>query len=82
MIASQTADIIGFIGALTILGGFGYQTLRNAAPNPVSNGLNFVGASLLALSLIVNYNLPALALELAWAAIALIGLVRTLVSRR
>ena len=82
MIDSHTADIIGFIGAIIILGGFGYQTLRNAAPNLVSNGLNFLGASLLALSLIVNYNLPALALEFAWAVIALTGLVRSLAIRR
>jgi len=30
----------------------------------------------------VNYNLPALALELAWAVIALLGLVRILSFRR
>ena len=82
MISSATADIIGFVGALTILSGFAYQTLRNAAPDLLSNGLNFLGASLLATSLMVNYNLPALALELAWAVIAFLGLVRTLSLRR
>jgi hypothetical protein len=82
MIDSHSADLIGFVGAIVILAGFAYQTLRNAAPNLVSNGLNFLGASLLALSLVVNYNLPALALELAWAAIALIGLVRIVARRR
>lgn len=78
MIAPATADIIGFVGAATILSGFAYQTLRNAAPDLLSNALNFIGASLLALSLMVNYNLPALALECAWAVIAFIGLVRSL----
>jgi hypothetical protein len=82
MIDSHAADLVGFVGAVIVLAGFGYQTVRNSAPNLVSNGLNFLGASLLALSLIVNYNLPALVLELAWAAIALIGLGRLLVSRR
>uniref|UniRef100_UPI0035CBD853 CBU_0592 family membrane protein n=1 Tax=uncultured Sphingomonas sp. TaxID=158754 RepID=UPI0035CBD853 len=82
MIAPHTADAIGFVGALIVLGGFGYQTLRKAAPDLWSNATNFVGASLLALSLAVNYNLPALTLEIAWAAIALIGLGRTLVTRR
>jgi len=82
VIDSYAADIIGFVGALTILAGFAYQTLRNAAPNLLSNGLNFLGASLLAISLMVNYNLPALALELAWAVIALLGLVRILSFRR
>jgi hypothetical protein len=82
MITSGTADMIGFVGAVTILSGFAYQTLRNAAPDRLSNALNFIGASLLALSLIVNYNLPALLLETAWAGIALFGLVRTVVARR
>lgn len=82
MITSRTADVVGFVGAVTILCGFGYQTLRNAAPNLLSNALNFGGAGLLALSLMVNYNLPALALELAWAGIALLGLVRSLATRR
>ncbi len=82
MITSGTADVIGFIGAVTILSGFAYQTLRNAAPDRLSNALNLTGASLLALSLIVNYNLPALLLETAWAGIAFFGLVRTVVARR
>ena len=82
MIDSHTADLIGFVGAIVILTGFAYQTLRNAAPSRLSNGVNLIGASLLALSLIVNYNLPALLLEIAWAGIAFFGLVRTVVIRR
>ncbi|WP_242137128.1 MULTISPECIES: hypothetical protein [unclassified Sphingomonas] len=78
---ASTADLIGFVGALTILSGYAYQTLRNAAPDLLSTLLNFAGASLLALSLTVNYNLPALALELAWAAIAAFGLVRMMMTR-
>ena len=82
MIDPQTADVIGSIGGITILGAYAWQTLRNAPPNAALNALNFAGASLLALSLIVNYNLPALALEVIWAAIALTGLVRRLGTRR
>ena len=74
--SAATADIVGFIGALTILAGFGYQTLRDARPDLLSTLLNFGGAMLLALSLTVNFNLPALTLEIAWAVIALVGLVR------
>jgi hypothetical protein len=78
---ASTADLIGFVGALTILIGYAHQTLRNAAPDLFSTLLNFLGASLLALSLSVNFNLPALCLELAWAAIAAFGLVRMTVAR-
>lgn len=72
----HAADIVGFVGAFTIFGGYAYQTLRNAAPDLVSTTLNLAGAAMLALSLMVNFNLPALLLELAWAAVAGFGLVR------
>lgn len=81
MTLSTVADVAGFAGAATILGGFAYQTLRNAAPDVTSNMLNLVGASLLALSLAINFNLPALCLEIAWAGIALFGLVRSRIVR-
>lgn len=73
---SWFADFLGFAGALTILAGYAYQTLRRTAPDLLSGSLNFAGAALLAMSLSVHYNLPALCLELAWAAIALVGLAR------
>ena len=76
MSASQIADVTGFVGALTILAAYAWQTLRNAAPDLASTCMNLIGASLLAFSLSINFNLPALLLELAWAAIALLGLVR------
>lgn len=74
--SAAAADLVGFLGALTILAGYAYQTLRDARPDLASTLLNFFGATLLAISLTVNFNLPALALEIAWAIIALVGLVR------
>lgn len=76
MISSALADVLGFLGALTILAGYAYQTLRQVPPDLLSGSLNFAGATLLGVSLTVHYNLPALCLEFAWAAIALAGLVR------
>jgi predicted exporter len=81
MSLDQIADIAGFVGALVILSGFGYQTLRNAKPDRLYHLANFVGAGLLAVSLTIHYNLPALCLEVAWATIALVGLLRSVVSR-
>lgn len=76
MISSALADVLGFVGAMTILAGYAYQTLRRSSPDLASGLLNFTGAALLATSLRVNYNLPALCLEVAWAVVAAIGLVR------
>ncbi len=70
------ANFAGFAGALIILTGFARQTLRQSAPDFPYHLANFLGASLLAFSLVINFNLPALLLELAWAGIALYGLIR------
>jgi hypothetical protein len=78
---SDLADVAGFLGAFIILGGFAWSTLRNAPPDLPYHLANFIGASLLAFSLSINFNLPALLLELAWAAIALFGLARWLARR-
>jgi hypothetical protein len=73
---SILGNILGFVGAIIILAGFAWGTLRNAAPDLAYHLSNFSGAALLAVSLTINFNLPALCLEVAWAAIALFGLVR------
>ena len=78
---SVAGNIIGFAGALIILAGFAWGTLRNAAPDLAYHLSNFFVAVLLAISLTINFNLPALCLEVAWAAIALFGLVRMMRAR-
>jgi hypothetical protein len=79
---SNLANVTGFLGAIIILCGFAWSTFRNAAPDLLYHLANFAGASLLAFSLTINFNLPALLLELAWASIALFGLVRTIRASR
>lgn len=76
MTLATLADGIGFVGAIIILAGFARNTWLNAAPDRLHHLANFSGAGLLALSLTINFNLPALCLELAWATIALAGLIR------
>ena len=76
MTAERWADVAGFVGSILILAAFARQTLQRRAPDRLHNLANFGGASLLAGSLFVNYNLPALLLEITWATIALAGAVR------
>ncbi len=47
----------------------------------LSLSANFVGASLILLSLMVDFNLSALLMEGSWALVSLAGLVRLLVIR-
>lgn len=82
MALSTLGNVLGFVGAVIILAGFAWGTLRNAAPDLTYHLSNLIGASLLAASLTINFNLPALCLEVAWAAIALFGLVRMMRARR
>lgn len=75
------ANLAGFAGSLIILAGFARQTLSNAPPDLVYHLANLIGASLLAWSLTVHFNLPALLLELAWATIAMFGTLRWVIKR-
>ncbi len=72
---SMLADVSGFAGSALILAAFAYVNVLKRAPNLLFNVLNFVGAGLLAVSLSINYNLPALLLECAWMAIAAYGML-------
>ena len=81
MTIDALANLAGFAGAIIILAGSGWNTSRNAAPDIVYHLCNLVGAGLLAFSLSVHFNLPALLLELAWAGIAAAGLVRMALRR-
>jgi hypothetical protein len=70
-------DIAGLIGVVLILAGYAAATLGSLHPKGwPSLAINFVGASLILLSLTRNFNLSAAIVEGAWALIALIGLIR------
>jgi hypothetical protein len=70
-------DIAGLIGVTLILAGYAAATAGRLHPKGApSLAVNFVGASLILLSLTRQFNLSAAIVEGAWALIALIGLVR------
>ncbi len=72
------ANIAGFAGSAIILAAFAYVNILKRAPDIFFNLGNFLGAALLAVSLSINYNLPALLLECAWMLIAVYGIVSSL----
>jgi hypothetical protein len=81
-ISSFAADLIGFAGSFCIVAAYAYSNLAKAMNMVLFNTLNFIGAALLTVSLMVNFNLPTLVLEIVWMAIALFGLTRALAARR
>jgi hypothetical protein len=70
-------DIAGLVGVALILAGYAAATMGGLHPKGApSLAINFLGASLILLSLTRKFNLSAAIVEAAWALIALFGLVR------
>jgi len=73
---------IGFAGMIMIVSAYAYLTAKDN-PNPfLLHGTNLLGATLLAISLMVHTNLPSLVLEAIWIAVALWGLSKAVLARR
>jgi hypothetical protein len=73
-----TADIIGICGSLIFIAAFAYTNMAKVMNKLWFNVANLVGAILLLTSLSIHFNLAAVILELAWAAIALAGIIGAL----
>ena len=80
-ISPFTADLIGFAGSACIIAAFAYSNLSAAMNLLLFNVLNFIGAALLTISLMVNFNLPTMVLEIIWMVIALLGIAKALRQR-
>lgn len=80
-ISSFTADLIGFAGSACIVGAFAYSNVTKQMNLLMFNLVNFIGAALLTVSLMVNFNLPTMVLEIVWMAIALFGITKALMAR-
>jgi hypothetical protein len=75
-------DLAGLLGALLILGAYAGVQLKRLDPHrSAALAANFAGAGLVMVSLVWKFNLAAFLLEAAWAAIALVGLVRLAAAR-
>jgi hypothetical protein len=77
------ADAAGLLGVLLVLIAYGGAALgRLEATGPLALVLNLIGASLILVSLIYDFNLSAFVMESLWALIALIGLGRLALRRK
>ena len=76
-------DIVGVVGVLLILAAYAAGIVGRLHPQQALSLLaNLIGASLILLSLSVDFNLSAALMEGAWALFALFGLARLLFVRR
>ncbi|SEM91509.1 hypothetical protein SAMN05192583_1505 [Sphingomonas gellani] len=75
-------DAVGLAGSAVILGTYALTIGgRLDARSGWALAGNFVGASLILASLWHDFNLSAVIVEAAWAAIALVGLIRLALRR-
>jgi energy-converting hydrogenase Eha subunit C len=82
VISAFAADFIGLVGSVIFIGAFIYANRAPVMDKLVFNALNLAGAAMLLISLYVHFNLAAVVLEVAWAAIALTGLITAIRQRR
>jgi hypothetical protein len=76
-------DFAGFAGVVLIVAAYlMLQLNRLSSTAPVYSLLNAVGAFLVMLSLLFDFNLAAFLMEAFWFLISLIGLLRPLVTKR
>lgn len=76
-------EYVGLLGvALCLLAYFGLQAGRLRGDGLVFQLTNIAGAAGIVVSLLYNFNLSAMAIELAWIAISIYGIVRSARLRR
>jgi hypothetical protein len=76
-------DVVGFIGVVLIIGAYLLLQLdKLPSSSPRYSLLNAAGALLIIVSLIFAFNLSAFIVEVFWFLISLIGVRRSVISRR
>ena len=76
------ANLVGLHGSVLYICAIAYANQAKQLNKLLFNAVNLLGAALLLASLTVHFNLAAFVLEVAWAAIALLGLIKAMIARR
>lgn len=83
MSAITLPDIIGIIGVCLILLAYSLLQLERIDPKSLRYSmLNGIGAVLILISLIYDFNLASFIIECAWLIISVFGIVKAFLSRR
>ncbi|WP_174296614.1 CBU_0592 family membrane protein [Sphingomonas bacterium] len=70
-------DAAGLLGVALLLAAYaGTVTGRVAATRPAALAVNLAGSLLILASLRGTFNLPSAVVEIAWASVAAVGLIR------
>lgn len=70
-------NLLGMVGVACVLGAYALlQAERLDQRDRVYSAINAVGAALILVSLVYDFNLPSAVVEVAWLIISIYGLVR------
>ncbi len=76
-------DLIGTVGVILIVGAYFLLTFRRISSSDLSYSIfNAVGAALIIISLVFEFNLPAFLMEFFWLLISIAGIAMSLRARR
>lgn len=76
-------DLVGFVGVALLIGAYAaLQTGQLKAEAPLYSAVNALAALLIGFSLVFSFNAASMVIEIFWFAISLVGLYRSLRSRR
>ena len=78
LLSPLAADVIGMIGSALMVVAYAYSNMVAKMNFLFFNLLNLVGSLLLIASLTVHFNMASMALEIVWALIAVLGLIKVL----
>ncbi|WP_413818504.1 CBU_0592 family membrane protein [Sphingobium sp.] len=82
VLSPLAANIVGLIGSAMMVVAYAYSNMAAKMNFLFFNLLNLVGSLLLIASLTVHFNIASMALEIVWAAIAVLGLIKVLRSAK
>ncbi len=76
-------DLLGHVGVALIVGTYGLMQLRRLEATGLTySALNAIGALLVVVSLVYEFNASAMIVEVFWFAISALGVGRGLMARR
>ncbi|CAN5177554.1 hypothetical protein BH10PSE12_BH10PSE12_20490 [soil metagenome] len=81
LLSPLAADIIGLTGSAMMVAAYAYSNMASQMNFTAFNLVNLVGSLLLIASLTVHFNIAAMAMEIVWTAIAILGLAKSLRKR-
>jgi hypothetical protein len=70
------ANVIGMIGSAMMVAAYAYSNFAKKMNFTLFNLVNLIGSLLLITSLTVHLNMGAMAMEIVWAVIAVLGLIK------